>query len=114
MFTSLGLSPSGAATLSNQVEWDSGTDTNVLTGDNRRRKITATLMEGENEGSTMVLIAALEGTVDAWSQSTVYPLSNKNGGYGFKVWCAAKAVGDSLKAVSQRLVPKADSTEPPG
>ncbi len=114
VFTAIGLPPSGAATLSNQVEWDSGTETNAITGDNRRRKITATLMEGEREGTTTVLVAPLESNVDTWSQSSVQPLSNKNSGYGFKVWCAARVVSDSLKAAAERLgATKGDSVKPP-
>lgn len=95
VYTMLGLSPSLVGS-SSQVEWDSGTQSNAWTGDNRRRKITATIMEGDVDNTTTVLIAPVESNSDDWNQKSTQALSNKNGGYGGKVWCAARAITDSL------------------
>ena len=95
VFTMLGLSPSAVGST-NQVEWDSGTQTNAWTGDNRRRKITATIMEGDVENTATVLIAPVESNSDQQNQKSMQALSNKNSGYGGEVWCTARAITDSL------------------
>lgn len=104
-FTMIGLSPSNATTLTNQVQWSSGTETNFLTGDNRARQITATLIEDDvDENKTLVVIAPFEGTTEGYTKEQhLLPLSNKNAGYGKKVWCAARTISDSLKATAVRL-----------
>ena len=103
-FIQVGLAPSNAAAITGQVEWNSGTETNFW-GDNHARRITATVVEDdEDESKSLIIISPYEATSDGFTDShSMRPLSNRNGGYGKKVWCAAWAIGDTLRAAAARL-----------
>jgi hypothetical protein len=66
----------------------------------RQRVIRATVFD--DDGDTKVVISPLEYSVQGGGQKTKQ-LSNYNDGYGSKVWCAAKALSDSLTSAAERL-----------
>lgn len=115
-FIQVGLTPSNAASISGQVYWNSGTETNFW-GDNHARRITATVVEeDDDQNATLVIIAPYEATSEGLSDGhSMRPLSNRNGGYGKKVWCAAAAISDTLRAAAARLAsrPAGTAAAPP-
>jgi hypothetical protein len=98
-FVEVGILPTEAGKLSNAVEWDSGTNDSGLGV--RRRVVRATVFE-DDDGNSKVIVTPIEYSV-AWGEQKTKSLSNYNDGYGFKVWCAAKAVTDSLTSASDRI-----------
>jgi hypothetical protein len=92
-FVEVGINPSEAGKVSNSVEWDSGYNYNGY----YRRVIRAMIYE-EDDGTSKVLLSPIE-----YSGSSTNALNQYDGGYGYKVWCAAKTVSDSLAAASGRI-----------
>lgn len=95
-FVASGLIPNMNAPISNQIEWTSADQSSEYAYWKKVRTIRAVLFSVE--GGTTVSISAHEETTKG-NRS----LSNKNKGYGFKVWCAARTLSDSLSAHAARL-----------
>lgn len=92
-FVEVGRAPttSGPATL----EWMLPGERN-LAGTQRTRAIRAAIY-GLTDTTTKVTLAARE-TTQRNGTSHDAPLSQFNGGAGFEVWCATKAIAESLAA----------------
>lgn len=107
-FVNTGFVPNANTPLSNQVQWSSGEDENLIEGSIRVRFIRAVLFSTDS-GSVVNLSAqeTVKGNNDV--RTTTDVLTNRNGGYGFKVWCAAWRISDTLKAMASRL---AGTTQP--
>lgn len=99
-YMEVGINPTEAGKVSNSVEWDSGVSSSGF--GYRRRVVRATIFE-EEDGTSKVIIVPIELSAQGAGHVTTNPLDQWNSGYGYKVWCAAKTVIDSLTAVSDRL-----------
>ena len=95
-FVAAGFIPNMNAPISNQIEWTSADQSSEYEYWKKVRTIRAVLFSVE--GGTTVNISAHEESTKG-NRS----LSNKNKGYGFKVWCATRALSDSLAAFAARL-----------
>ncbi|HOX20187.1 MAG TPA: hypothetical protein PLI70_04595 [Gemmatimonadales bacterium] len=102
-FVASGLIPDMNAPISNQILWTSADQSSEYDYWKKVRTIRAVLFSVE--GGTTVSISAHELTTKG-NRS----LSNKNKGYGFKVWCTARALADSLSAHSAMLQTAAGSS----
>jgi hypothetical protein len=98
-FVEVGITPTEAGKVSNSVEWDSGVNDSGL--GYRRRVVRATIFE-EDDGTSKVIVVPIEHSHQGGGETT-HALDQWNSGYGYKVWCAAKIVVDSLTAASDRI-----------
>lgn len=108
-FVTTGFIPNASTQIANQVQWTSGADYNALDGATRARFIRA-LVFAKGSGSSVNVSAFEEVSGDAANgvNAKADPLSNRNSGYGFKVWCAARRIADTLTAMASRV----ESDEP--
>jgi hypothetical protein len=118
-FVTTGFVPNASTQIANQVQWTSGADVNALDGATRTRYIRA-LVFAKGTGSVVNVSAFEEVTAGTGSSvgGNADPLSNKNSGYGFKVWCGARRIADTLTAMASRMqggappVPGAPASSP--
>lgn len=99
-FVTNGFVPNASTQIANQVQWTSGADYNVLDEATRTRYIRA-IVFAKGPGA-VVNVSAFE-EVSGAAMGTGDPLSNKNSGYGFKVWCATRRIADTLTAMAARM-----------
>jgi len=111
-FVEAGFVPNSPTQIVNQVQWTSGADYNALDGATRTRYIRA-LVFAKGSGAMVNVSAFEEVTGDASNGVTpsADPLSNKNGGYGFKVWCAARRIADTLNVMVAELQSREEGVE---
>jgi hypothetical protein len=103
-FVTTGFVPNASTQIANQVQWTSGADFNSLDNATRTRYIRA-IVFAKGTGSVVNVSAFEEVTAGTGSgvTGTGDPLSNKNSGYGFKVWCGARRIADTLTAMAARM-----------
>jgi hypothetical protein len=90
------------------IEWSLGAEKDPWLGDFYVRTIRATIYP--KDSGSVSRIEPLESRVahgSQYSPSTIsyYSLSQSNGGKGLRIWCAAKALADSLRAWSTPAEP---------
>jgi hypothetical protein len=100
-FMTSGFVPSRTWWHTNEVEWESLEDENFFDGARRTRFIRAVLFE--TDSGTIINLSARE-KVRAINSSRIREsvLSNKNRGTGYKVWCGARRISDSLSSMAVR------------
>lgn len=96
-FITAGYLPNATTPLTNQVQWTSGEDENFFDGAIRSRFIRAVLYQ--TDSGTVVNVSAHEtviGNADVYTSNNL--LTNRSRGYGYKVWCGAQTIADSLES----------------